>query len=196
LIQGKIFRYNPEDPPIVDKKAAFLAVPESDILCHITGCWRGLVQYQKTKLTEEIFPETTKLSMYPVAVVPNKLLDMQELLPAEKVVAPVAEQKDVESRRIWNEVTSAITDGRFSDATRLKRQLENEQRTKAAARKVSGEVFESYWFGFDGTNDPILVGPTKNVELFGRSGENGNSARVIGKPFLRQDRAKELPWKV
>ncbi|KAG0379632.1 glycerol ethanol, ferric requiring protein [Mortierella sp. AD032] len=63
---------------------------------------------------------------------------------ADKSVAPElkpqAEMSDMESHKLWSQVTKAINTKDYSTASRVKAQIEDAQRTLAKARKEKGET--------------------------------------------------------
>ncbi|KAJ2254794.1 hypothetical protein EV176_007267 [Coemansia sp. RSA 451] len=69
------------------------------------------------------------------------LIDMAALRIADKSVKPLEEQGDLESRRVWEPVASKMRQGKFAEASRTKRAIEENQRTLAAGRKERGEAF-------------------------------------------------------
>ncbi|KAJ2808115.1 hypothetical protein H4R20_000997 [Coemansia guatemalensis] len=87
------------------------------------------------------------------------LIDMTALEPAEKQVKPVEEQGEMESRRIWGVVASKMLEGKFGEATRIKRGIEDEQRALAAARKERAEVVLPALFkpGYSSNGKPELL---------------------------------------
>ncbi|KAJ2398390.1 hypothetical protein GGI05_000107 [Coemansia sp. RSA 2603] len=69
------------------------------------------------------------------------LVDLTGLEVAEKIVKAEEEQGAMESRRIWGPVADKMLQGKYGEATRLKRSIEEKQRTESAARKERGEEF-------------------------------------------------------
>lgn len=161
---------------------------------------------------------------YPAIDSPATLLDMTELQPLDKQVAALDDQGPYESRRIWKHVTSAIKDSRFSDATAEKRRIEDEQRQKERERRANGDHWESHWFAFSRrfkqqqsrNQSPSLLGmsPAPHRRLESNSSQPAEDEYVIkgggddpmedegdyscgveGKPFLRNARMNDLPWK-
>lgn len=63
--------------------------------------------------------------MVPLSVVP-------------KTVAPLEEQHELETRRVWSSVTTALLAKDWNAASRAKQTLEQAQRVKAEDRKKSG----------------------------------------------------------
>ena len=74
------------------------------------------------------------------------LLDLKPLLPIPKVVPPLKEQLSNESRRFWNNVTSAILSKQYPQATKLKQEIEERQREKANQRAASNEEWTPRFF--------------------------------------------------
>lgn len=58
----------------------------------------------------------------------------------------MTEQLSFESRRFWKDVTQAILDKQFTHATKLKQELEERQRERAAARQAQNQEFRPQFF--------------------------------------------------
>lgn len=67
------------------------------------------------------------------------LVDMVPLKVDPKKVAPLSEQDELETRRVWDDVCQSILRKEFNEASKKKQTLEQAQRDKAEARKKSGE---------------------------------------------------------
>lgn len=124
-VTGVIFRYDPDN----DNKSKVKDVPEKDILAKIDGSWHGRVYYTLTGSTER-----------------QLLIDLVPLYPAQKNVPPQDIQLPNESRQFWSEVSAAIHAKQYSQATKLKHDLEERQRQKAARRKERDEVWKPRFF--------------------------------------------------
>ena len=74
------------------------------------------------------------------------LIDLTPLSQIPRIVPPLDQQLPNESQNFWASVTTAIKDKRFTEATRLKQELEEKQRQKAAARKEKGEEWRPRFF--------------------------------------------------
>lgn len=74
------------------------------------------------------------------------MLDLEPLFPHPKEVPPVEKQLPNESRRFWQDVTSAIVNKQYSLATHLKTEIEEKQREKAAERKASDKEWQPRFF--------------------------------------------------
>lgn len=136
-VHGLIFRYDPND----DKYTRVKDVPEKDILVKIEGCWQEQITYTipnsaAVKESKNLEPTSEK----------QLLMDLQPLMPVPKIAPPPEEQLPNESREFWKEVTIAIQEKRFSDATRIKQDLEQAQRDKAAKRKDLSAEFTPRFF--------------------------------------------------
>ena len=59
---------------------------------------------------------------------------------------PLDEQLPNESQRFWGAVTNAIKNKQYSEATKLKQELEERQRERATKRKESSEEFKPRFF--------------------------------------------------
>jgi oxysterol-binding protein-related protein 9/10/11 len=124
-IDGVVFRYDGAD----DHTTAIGDVPPQGILARIHGSWHDRIYYT--------------LSTDPV---PQLLIDISPLRPIPKDAPPEADQLPNESRRFWGPVTAAIRDRRFGHATKLKQEIEERQRQKAAARKERREEWKPRFF--------------------------------------------------
>ena len=58
----------------------------------------------------------------------------------------MTEQLPNESRRFWKDVTQAILDKQFAQATKLKQELEERQRERAAARQAQNQEWKPQFF--------------------------------------------------
>jgi len=63
-----------------------------------------------------------------------------------KFVAPVSEQSEWESRRLWEKVTKALRARDMDSATQAKTNLEDEQRRGAKMRLETGEAWQTKHF--------------------------------------------------
>lgn len=124
-VEGLVFRYNPED----DTATKIKDVAEGDILARISGSWHGQIHYTLAKTTDS-----------------QLLIDIAPLFPAAKTVPPEETQLSNESRKFWSGVTEAILDKRYSQATKLKQDIEERQRQKAAERQKNNETWQPRFF--------------------------------------------------
>ncbi|EFR02809.1 hypothetical protein MGYG_05810 [Nannizzia gypsea CBS 118893] len=114
-VVGAVFRYNPDD----DRISRIKDVPASDLLAEISGSWHDQIYFN--------LPASPKDK--------HLLIDVAPLFPAGKITPPTEKQLAYESRRLWADITAAINSKQYSLATRLKHELEESQRSKAAQRK-------------------------------------------------------------
>ncbi|KAJ5967310.1 hypothetical protein N7501_003558 [Penicillium viridicatum] len=124
-LEGVIFRYNPDKDTIVRLKD----VPESDIVTRITGSWHGKIYFT---------PAGTKE--------PRLLIDITPLHPVTKDLPPSDEQLSNESLKFWSGVTNAIVEKQFNQATKLKQDIEERQRQRAAERLEKGTEWSPRFF--------------------------------------------------
>ncbi|KAL4894349.1 hypothetical protein BDV59DRAFT_17422 [Aspergillus ambiguus] len=124
-VEGVIFRYDPDK----DTTTRVKDVPEGDVLAKISGSWHGKIFYT--------VPGTND---------PQLLIDITPLFPIPKNVPPSEEQLSNESRKFWSNVTQAILDKRYSQATKLKQEIEERQRQKAAERQEKNETWQPRFF--------------------------------------------------
>ncbi len=71
------------------------------------------------------------------------------LIPSQSRSGPLSAQEEMESRKIWEPVTSAILAKKYSEATKNKQDIEQMQRNTAAERKRKGETFVPRFFDAD-----------------------------------------------
>ncbi|KAL9615567.1 MAG: hypothetical protein Q9167_000080 [Letrouitia subvulpina] len=124
-VNGVIFQYDPEN----DNKVRIKDVPEKDILAKLEGCWQEEIYYTLTTSKD-----------------PQLLIDLKPLWPLPKIIPPETQQLRNESRRFWQGVTEAIRNRQYNQATKLKQELEERQREKAAARKEQGLEWQPRFF--------------------------------------------------
>ena len=79
-------------------------------------------------------------------------VDVQKLPVIKKHVKKVVEQGKFESRRLWKDCTYGLKVGDIDLATEAKTALEQRQREEAAARKASGEAWQTKLFHPIGQN--------------------------------------------
>lgn len=124
-VEGVIFRYNPDK----DTTTKIKDVPDGDVLAKISGSWHGKVYYTLAGTNE-----------------PQVLIDLAPLFPVAKSVPPEENQLTNESRRFWSGVTTAILNKKYSQATKLKQDIEERQRQKAAERQAHNEKWQPRFF--------------------------------------------------
>ncbi|KAJ5118542.1 hypothetical protein N7448_010250 [Penicillium atrosanguineum] len=113
-LEGVIFRYDPDNDHITRLKD----VAESDLLARISGSWHGKIYYT---------PAGSKDA--------RLLIDITPLFPVTKILPPDEQQLPNESLRFWSEVTNSIVSKQFTQATKVKQDIEERQRQRAAERK-------------------------------------------------------------
>ncbi|RUS20363.1 hypothetical protein BC938DRAFT_475575, partial [Jimgerdemannia flammicorona] len=124
-IEGKIFSYDSASDEITKLKY----VPQDKLRATVDGSWRGQVKATRVDTKKECV-----------------LMDMNIIECIPKVVAPLEELGEFESRKIWYSVTSAIQAKDFSRATKAKIAIEEQQRQRSVERKAKGEEFEPVYF--------------------------------------------------
>lgn len=134
---GVVYKYDPED----DKYTKPKDVPENEILIKIEGDWKDKIYYtvpssKAVKERKNLDPTKSK----------QLIMDVGPLMPVPKIVPPPEEQLDNESRKLWNEVTTAIVEKRFGEATKEKQDIEQKQRDKAADREKEKKKFKPRFF--------------------------------------------------
>ncbi|GAA5979574.1 hypothetical protein JCM11641_007874 [Rhodosporidiobolus odoratus] len=104
-------------------------VPSDRIVGKLNGNWRGEVKW--TKAGEST--SSTLVDLLPLSVFP-------------KTVAPLSEQDELETRRVWLPVCEALQKKEFSNASKEKQRIEQVQRDKAEVRKKNGEIYRPLYF--------------------------------------------------
>ncbi|KAI9593008.1 oxysterol-binding protein-like protein 1 [Syncephalis fuscata] len=149
LISGKVFRYDPDEPNTAsngsrtkdarkDKKST--KINDADVVATIGGSWQGVMDYTKTGTKKQT------------------LIDLSNLKPVAKIVRPVEEQSEHESRKVWYDVTSNIVQKNFPAANRAKQTIEEQQRKIAVERKNNErDEFSSVYFNVPEPGIPVLV---------------------------------------
>lgn len=134
-------------------------VPKARVVAYIDGSWKHLIRW---KLADHITPPTPSNSSLPASSVPSRvgsridltkteddwctLVDLSTLKVVPKVVRPLDKQMPNESRKLWEKVTTNLTNKQYSDATREKVTIEQHQRDLAAERKKQGTEFVPHYF--------------------------------------------------
>ena len=124
-VEGVIFRYDPDK----DTTTKIKDVPEGDVLGRISGSWHGKIYYTLSGTTD-----------------PRLLIDITPLFPMQKNLPPEQYQLPNESRKFWSDVTAAILDKQYGQATKLKQDIEERQRRKAAERQEKNETWKPRFF--------------------------------------------------
>lgn len=108
-------------------------VPKERIVAQFEGCWRKSFRWRK-------FENGAPVGEW------RELLDLSAVTVFPKTVRPVSEQGPFESRRLWEKVTENLLKKEYSEATKVKIQIEQAQRDRAAERKRKGEEFVPTYF--------------------------------------------------
>lgn len=74
------------------------------------------------------------------------LTDLNPMTPEPKNIPIESKQLPNESRRIWKDVTQAILDKKYNEANKLKQDIEDRQRKRAAERKDAGKEWRPRFF--------------------------------------------------
>lgn len=139
-VVGVVHRYDPSLP----KEKQYLKpkdVPSSDVLLTIEGDWKERLYYSipssaAQKAYHGLEPTKTK----------QVLLDLAPLFPVPKLVPPPEQQLPNESRKLWADVSNAINARQYNDATRIKQDIEQQQRDRAAERERERKAFKPRFF--------------------------------------------------
>lgn len=125
-VEGVIFKYDPMNDNITKTKD----VPEKDILARISGAWREIIYFSIGPKSETQVP----------------LIDLGPLNIGRKLLPPITQQLENESRRQWAPVTDAINARQFGLATKLKLELEEKQRLRVKEREDRGKQWSPNFF--------------------------------------------------
>ncbi|KAK0541017.1 hypothetical protein OC842_000223 [Tilletia horrida] len=126
--EGVVYEY--EGDPEQYKRVK--EVPQDKVLATIEGSWKGRITYTKRGEKE-----------------PRLLANIADLDTIPKSVRPLQSQGELESRRIWEPVISAILSKQYGEATKAKQVIEQRQRDIAAERRRKGEEFVPQYFETD-----------------------------------------------
>ena len=166
-VKGVIFTYDPSN----DTKNRIKDVPDKDILARLEGSWHEQVTYTKTGskvFFPPLFPPFPPLpSFHPPPFQcphankpqePTTLIDLRPLYPSPKITPPIPSQLSNESQRFWADVTIAIKEKKYQEATKLKQELEEKQREKVKAREAKQTEFQPRFFTnvIEGSGKPDL----------------------------------------
>lgn len=113
----------------------------------ISGLWSEQMELKRSKGSKDV------------------LFDARGAKPSPKLVAPLAEQGEYESRRLWSKVTDAIKTKDMKAATDNKVDIEEAQRERAAKREESAEKWAPRYFRLEGDEHvPLFQLPTEASE--------------------------------
>ncbi|KAI0226599.1 hypothetical protein L0F63_000101 [Massospora cicadina] len=127
-VEGIIFKYTPtytqgftthsDLPP---DSLRFSDIPESDVLARISGSYKDVVFITRSgEKKKEI------------------LIDMGSLDVIPNTVKPLDQMDELESHRVWKEVTDNIIAKNYAQATKAKLAIEDAQRVRAKSRAERG----------------------------------------------------------
>ncbi|EPY54296.1 oxysterol binding protein [Schizosaccharomyces cryophilus OY26] len=143
LVEGVVFRYDPEN----DCYDTIKSVPSDCIMATFKGNWRNCIFYNLAGDSES-----------------KVLVDLNELDLVHKRCPPLSKQFPYESRKIWFPVTQNIVGKRYSQATKAKQEIEEQQRQEAATRTESNIEWKPRYFIADNENGhPTLTEAGKKV---------------------------------
>lgn len=74
---------------------------------------------------------------------PEEFVNVNRLAIIKKIIRPISEQEENESRKLWKEVTRALKFNDIDKATNAKFQLEQKQREEARERKLTNTEWET-----------------------------------------------------
>ncbi|KAI9295616.1 hypothetical protein K502DRAFT_303490 [Neoconidiobolus thromboides FSU 785] len=121
-VDGALFQFNPTfttsttEADLPPSNFKLSDISKSDLICKINGSWRDKIYLETSAKEKEI------------------LIDLNGLKPLQKIIKPMEEMSELESRKVWKEVTDNILIKEFSKATKAKVHIEDIQRDKAKKR--------------------------------------------------------------
>ncbi|KAL9133190.1 MAG: hypothetical protein Q9175_005631 [Cornicularia normoerica] len=124
-VNAVVYTYDPDN----DNKTRIKDVPEKDVLARLEGCWHDQIFYTLQGSKDS-----------------SVLLDLRPLFPTAKIIPPIDQQLPNESQRFWAGVTNAIKSKQYTEATKLKQEIEERQRDKATQRKEKNEEWKPRFF--------------------------------------------------
>jgi oxysterol-binding protein-related protein 9/10/11 len=147
-----IFRYDPDK----DKYSKIKEVPDKEVLVRLEGVWQDAIYYW--------IPGSDGKPNKPPAD-KQLLIDLAPLMPVPKICPPPEEQLPNESRRMWKDLTQALQEKRYSDANRIKQDIEQRQRDKAAERQKNDVTWKPRFFAevTDDAGRPHLSAEGQNL---------------------------------
>ncbi|KXS10853.1 Oxysterol-binding protein [Gonapodya prolifera JEL478] len=132
-------------------------VAEIDFLGFFTGTYNAIKGVIKRESTgEELFHLTGKWSdvlyiqIAPKDGEPHILFDAERARVHPITVAPIGEQEEYESRRLWSSVTASLLKQDMDAATMEKNLIEDTQRANARSRDAEGVEWSSRYFARHG----------------------------------------------
>lgn len=144
-VLGVIYTYDPQN----DNKTRIKDVPERDVLARLEGSWTDQIHFTLPASRVNLSQQQTSVSIRHIVNTtqePQLLVDLNPLFPTPKIVPPESSQLPNESQRFWLAVTAAIRNKQFGQATKLKQELEERQREKAAERVQRNHEWKPRFF--------------------------------------------------
>lgn len=167
-VEGVIYHYDHEQDNIEKIKD----VPKDAIRARIEGSWMGKLYYT-----------------VPGSSTQYLLVDLDPLLPATKLCPSETDMLPNESRKVWQSVSAAIHAKEFSKATKIKQEIEERQRQKAAARSQQQVEWKPRFFVVDSMEDgqPMLTREgeevLRNMQMGRYEIVNGDGSAVSSEPW-------------
>jgi len=75
----------------------------------------------------------------------------------DKIVPPIDQQDEMESQRVWKDLTDALKEYNYSAAGQAKNRIEDRQRELARNRTETNEQFEHKYFYYDQESERWLL---------------------------------------
>ncbi|KAA1085408.1 hypothetical protein PGT21_006311 [Puccinia graminis f. sp. tritici] len=184
-LEGVIYELQETDDP--NEWTKIKQVPSDRIWCKFSGSWRGVVTYTMTEASRRTSGSSQEQQQSNQA---RELVDLSSLEPLPKTVKPEAHQTEMESRKFWKSLTSLIQAQNFTEATKEKQTIEQNQRDLSNKRKADNQPFKPLIFNTDddeNDNDDNAVNSDSAEQLIGLNGY-----AKFSKPILTPDGVKIL----
>lgn len=130
-LEGVMYRYDEGDVS-AESWTKIKQVPVDKVVGYLEGNWMKMIKYRRKGDKEW-----------------RVLLNLDELALIPKLVRPLDEQENDESRQLWEPVTSNLLAKNWGEATKQKQAIEQRQRDIAAELKAAGKVHEPRYFARD-----------------------------------------------
>ncbi|KAG1741546.1 uncharacterized protein EDB91DRAFT_1131081 [Suillus paluster] len=156
LVEGVIHTYD-EESIEHDEWTKVKHVPTSRVVAVFDGCWRNQIRWRRTAAT----PSASSPSVSSPSLSETEyatLVDLSTLFVVPKQVRPLEQQLPIESRKLWDPVTTRLLAKEYGEATKAKLAIEQKQRDEAGERKKKGIQFIPQYFEKDiSSGIPILT---------------------------------------
>lgn len=137
-----------------------ITCPKTKYNCNIEFLTKPFYGNKKHKITADVFAPDEKKPFLSIngewnglmeakwsdREVTEEFINVNNLTIIKKIVKPIAEQMENESRKLWKEVTAGLKFNKIDKATNAKQALEQRQRDEARERKEMNIEWETRMF--------------------------------------------------